>query len=120
MWYQTAPGYTIYHVTLRSYQVYLDDCMMQWLILSSRMSHNILYNGLDVDRYLCSDTPRLWRLLERIQTLQKFVESFSPLLCLWDDAILPPVERGLQQLQRVGKTQNTEGQGRHWNSALLL
>lgn len=87
--------------------------MMQWLIVSSRMSHNILYDGLGVDRYLCcSDTPGLWRLLERIQTLQKFVESFSPLLCLWHDPILPPVERGPQQLQRVGKTQNTEGQGR--------
>lgn len=94
--------------------------MMQWLILSSMISHNILYDGLGVDRYLCcSDTPGLWRLFERIQTLQKFVESISPLLCLWDDSILPPVERGLQQLQRVGKTQNTEGQGRHCNSTLL-
>lgn len=94
--------------------------MMQWLILSSMISHNILYDGLGVHRYLCcSDTPGLWRLFERIQTLQKFVESISPLLCLWDDSILPPVERGLQQLQRVGKTQNTEGQGRHCNPTLL-
>lgn len=62
--------------------------------------------------YLCfSDASGLWWLLEWIQTLQKFVESFSPLLCLWDASILPPVERGLQQLQRLGKTQNTDGQG---------
>lgn len=56
-------------------------------------------------------TTSMWWLLQWIQTLQKFAESFPSLLHVWYLSILPAVERGLLYLQRVGKTQKCRDKG---------